>query len=107
MYACYVLDNVLFACSMARSTYVDKIAEAQSDIHATLSVGVSIDHAVSMSIPYAAGLLWSIHGGNTGYPYVFLAAASIAVLNFIAASFIRTPGRDRANLTDTERARVP
>jgi MFS family permease len=93
VYACYVLDNVLFACGMARATYVDKIAERQSDIHATLSLGVSIDHAVSMTIPFFAGILWAVGGENRGYPYVFLCAALIAVGNFIVAGFIRTkPG---------------
>ncbi len=104
VYACYVLDNVLFACSMARSTYVDKIAEDHADIHATLSIGVSIDHAVSMSIPAAAGWLWSLHGDNRGYPYVFLAAALVALGNLIAASFIRTPTHRRAEVAETDAA---
>jgi MFS family permease len=40
VYVCYVLDNVLFAAGMARATYLSKIAEEESDIHASLSVGV-------------------------------------------------------------------
>ena len=87
VYACYVLDNLLFATTIARSTYIDKIAEKQEDIHASLSLGVSIDHAVSMSIPALGGLLWE----NQGYPYVFLAAAVIAVMSCTAASFVRVP----------------
>jgi hypothetical protein len=89
VYACYVLDNVMFAAGMARTTYVDKIAESESDIHASLSVGVSIDHAVSMSIPTLGGLLWIRYG----FPYVFLAAAGIAFCNLIVASFVRVPPR--------------
>ena len=85
VYACYVLDNLLFATSIARSTYLDKIAEHQSDVHASLSLGVSIDHAVSMSIPRLGGLLWE----SFGYPYVFLGAAAFAVVSFTAASFVR------------------
>jgi MFS family permease len=89
VYACYVLDNILFAVHIARSTYLDKIAESEADIHASLSVGVTIDHAVSMSIPILGGIIWEVYG----YPYVFLGAAGIAVLNLIAASFIRVPRR--------------
>ena len=89
VYACYVLDNVLFAAGMARTTYIDKIAESESDIHASLSVGVSIDHAVSMSLPTIGGLVWMRYG----FPYVFLGAAGIAVCNLIAASFVRVPKR--------------
>jgi predicted MFS family arabinose efflux permease len=90
VYACYVLDLTIFACSMARATYLDKIAETESDVHASLSLGVSIDHAVSMSIPTLGGMLW----GAVGYPAVFVAAACLAVCNFAAASFIRVPRRE-------------
>jgi len=95
VYACYVLDQVIFACSMARATYLDKIAESESDVHASLSVGVSIDHAVSMSIPALGGLLWV----QSGYPAVFVAAACIAVCNFTAASFLKVPHRETRPLT--------
>ncbi|NIR03210.1 MAG: MFS transporter, partial [Gemmatimonadales bacterium] len=47
VYACYVLDHILFATGMARATYLDKIADNEDDIHASLSLGVTIDHAVS------------------------------------------------------------
>jgi predicted MFS family arabinose efflux permease len=87
VYACYLLDNLLFATSMARSTYLDKIAEKQEDVHASLSLGVTLDHAVSMSIPALAGRLWE----SQGYPYVFLAAAVIAMMSCTAASFLRAP----------------
>jgi hypothetical protein len=40
-----------------------------------------------MSIPALGGLLWE----NQGYPYVFLAAAVIAVMSCTAASFVRVP----------------
>jgi MFS family permease len=89
VYVCYVIDNILFAMGMARATYMDKIAEQESDIHASLSVGVSIDHAVSMSIPTVGGLLWVRHG----FPYVFVAAAALAFCNLIAASFVKVPAK--------------
>jgi len=89
VYVCYVLDNVLFAASLARTTYLDKLAENESDVHASLSLGVTIDHAVSMTIPTLGGLVWVVYG----FPYVFLGAAGIAVLNLAAAAFVRVPGR--------------
>lgn len=87
VYVCYALDQILFACGMARATYLDKIAESDADIHASFSVGVSIDHAVSMSIPTLGGIAWELFG----FPYVFLGAAVIALGNLIAATFVRTP----------------
>jgi predicted MFS family arabinose efflux permease len=86
-YVCYVLDHVLFASGIARTTYLDKIAETEADVHASLSLGVSIDHAVSMTIPTVGGLVWVMYG----YPHVFVGAAAIAVLNLIAASRVRVP----------------
>ncbi len=104
-YVCYVLDSVLFANTIARATYLDKIAENQSDIHATLSLGVTIDHVVSMSIPTLGGFVWA----TSGYPYVFVGAAGIAVLSFIAASRVRVPrGHVEASLpTPTELLDLP
>lgn len=102
VYVCYVLDHLLFATGIARATYLDKIAESREDIHPSLSLGVTIDHAVSMSIPALGGLVWMVYG----YPYVFVGATAIAVMNMIAAAFIRVPqrrteaqgGRDWSNL---------
>jgi len=88
-YVCYVLDHVLFASGIGRTTYLDKIAETEADVHASLSLGVSIDHAVSMTIPTVGGLVWVMYG----FPHVFVGAAAIAVLNLIAASRVRLPPR--------------
>jgi len=87
VYVCYIIDHLVFATAMARATYLDKIAEHEDDIHASLSVGVSIDHAVSMSIPALGGIAWVVYG----YPWVFAGAAAIAVLDLTAAGFIRVP----------------
>jgi len=105
IYACYVIDNLIFATGMARATYLGKIAEHEEDIHASLSIGVTIDHAVSMSIPTLGGLLWAYHG----YPWVFVGAAAIAVLNLVAAGFIRVPRGhvDRPVPTTTEMMDAP
>jgi hypothetical protein len=84
-YVCYILDLLLFAVTMARTTYLHKILEHKDDLTPTLSTGVSIDHAVSMVVPTFGGLLW-VH---YGYPYVFLCAAGLAALMFITASRVR------------------
>ena len=98
VYVCYVLDHVLFATGMARATYLDKIAEKEADIHASLSVGVTIDHAVSMSLPTLGGMLWMAYG----FPYVFVAAAVLAALNLVAAGYIREPQRGRESRENPE-----
>ncbi|MGQ9558326.1 MAG: MFS transporter [Desulfurispora sp.] len=81
IYACFVIDQLLFACLLARSTYLHKILQKPEDLTPTLAMGVSVDHAVSMSVPVLGGLLWEA----AGFQYVFLAAACIALLNCAAA----------------------
>ena len=53
--ACYIIDNSMNAVEMARSTYVRKIAVDPADVTPTLSAGTSIDHVVSMSVPFLGG----------------------------------------------------
>lgn len=76
--ACYVVDQLLTAAGMARATYVNKIAENKEDVAPTLSMGLSMDHVVSMFIPFAGSLVWNAFG----YQYVFVGGAMIALLNY-------------------------
>lgn len=85
----FVMDQMLFNAGIARATYLKKIAVKPEDVTATLSLGVTVDHAVSMSIPTLGGMVWMLFG----YQYVFMGAAGIALLNLLATSFIRTPPR--------------
>lgn len=89
---CYITDQLLFATAMARTTYLNRIAESTSDLAPTLSMGLTLDHAVSMSVPFAGGLIWAAFG----YQSVFIAAAVIGVLSLIMARFI--PSRDELAL---------
>ena len=85
--ACYVLDQLLSSASMARSTYLKKIAVSEEEVSPTLSLGISIDHVMSMTLPIIGGLVWYGNGSN-GYKYVFLGGAVIAVLNFFTARHV-------------------
>lgn len=87
IYISFVLDQVLFSVGIARTTYVSKIAAKKEDITATLSLGVTVDHAISMSIPTLGGLIWALYG----YQYVFIGAAVVACLTLIATGFITIP----------------
>jgi len=81
LYFLYVLDNLMFATRIARTTYLNRIAVDKSDVGPTISFGISIDHAVSMTMPILGGLLWAAYG----YKSVFLAAMLLAVAGFITA----------------------
>ena len=93
-FGCYVMDILLMAMEMARSIYLDKIALSRDDVAPTLTLGVSIDHTVSMSIPALFGLIWAVYG----YPWVFAGAAALAMVGFVAASFIRVPTGARGTI---------
>jgi len=87
VFVTYVMDQLLFALEMARDTYMSKIAETKDDLTASLSVGVTINHLVAMSVPSLGGLLWAKYG----YEWVFVAAAVNSVIMGIFAAMVRVP----------------
>ena len=95
---CYLLDQMLMSVSMARSTYMKKIALKPDDIQPALAAGVSIDHIFSISLALLGGVIWN----QFGYQYVFLMGVGIAIINIFAASRIRLPARPVAIQTETE-----
>lgn len=91
--ACYISDQLLFSVRIARTTYLNRIAETSEDLGATLSMGMSMDHAVSMLIPLGGGLLWA----HFGYISVFLVAAFLAIINLGLAALV--PGHKQQSLS--------
>lgn len=81
---CYIVDQLLFAVSMARTTYLNRIADTPDDIAPTISMGQTLDHAVSMTVPLGGGILWALYG----YQWVFAVAGLIALVNLATACFI-------------------
>jgi len=84
--SCFVIDQMLNATTIARATYLKKIALCPEDVSPTLSMGLSIDHAVSMVVPWLGSLLWTAFG----YKYVFVMGAFIAVGNLLLTRYIKT-----------------
>lgn len=87
LYGAYVLDIVLFALRVARTTYLAKIAEDPGDVTPTIATGITIDHAVAMSLPVLSGYIWEAFG----FRWVFLLAGAIAVAGFFVCLRIRVP----------------
>ena len=88
LYACLVTDQLLFGVNMARDTYLAKIAVQPQDVAPSLSLGVTINHAVSMSVPALGGLVWIRYG----HTWVFIGAAAVAVLMMISSWRVRVEG---------------
>jgi predicted MFS family arabinose efflux permease len=87
----YLLDQMLFSVGMARSMYIKKIALDESHVQPALTAGVTIDHVFSISVALLGGIIWNAFG----FQYVFMLGILIAALNFIAASCIRIPVREK------------
>jgi predicted MFS family arabinose efflux permease len=95
---CYLLDQVLMSVSMARSTYMKKIALQESDIQPALSASITIDHLFSISIALIGGVIWN----RFGFQYVFLFGVLIAVINFFATMQIKLPTQKNGPLLAEE-----
>jgi predicted MFS family arabinose efflux permease len=87
LFGAYVLDHLLFALRVARTTYLQKIAVDPGDITPSVSMGITIDHAVAMTLPILSGHLWEAYG----HEWVFLLAGAIALTGFFVCLRIRVP----------------
>jgi MFS family permease len=87
LYGAYILDSVLFALRVARTTYLGKIADDPADITPTVAMGITIDHSVAMSLPVLSGYIWQAWG----FRWVFVLAGAVAVLGFFVCLRIRVP----------------
>jgi predicted MFS family arabinose efflux permease len=87
LYAAYILDHILFALRVARTTYLKKIAVEPGDITPTISLGITIDHAVAMTLPILSGYLWE----TFGHQWVFLLAGLIALVGLVICLRIEVP----------------
>jgi hypothetical protein len=85
LFSLYIIDNLMFATRIARTTYLNKITKDKTDLAPTISLGVTIDHVFSMTTPLLGGLLWA----KFGYSSVFLATISVAILSYFAAAMIK------------------
>jgi len=86
---CFLLDQMVFSVSMARSTYIKKIAKQPQDVQPALTASVTIDHIFSISAALLGGVIWD----RFGFQYVFLFGVGIALLSLVAALQVKVPGK--------------
>lgn len=91
--ACFLLDQMIFSVSMARATYMKKIAKQPDHIQPALTAAVTIDHVFSITAALLGGLIWN----TFGFQYVFLMGAALAVINFFTALQVHIPHIQKAN----------
>ncbi|MEN6372839.1 MAG: MFS transporter [Armatimonadota bacterium] len=79
LYILYCLDNLFYIGSIGSTTYLQKIAKPQ-DLHPTLAMGVSFNHAAAVAVPLVGGLLWAKYG----YAVAFYGGAVVVAMSVLA-----------------------
>jgi predicted MFS family arabinose efflux permease len=90
--ACFLIDQMIFSVSMARATYMKKIALQPDHIQPALTAAVTIDHVFSITAALVGGVVWNAFG----FQYVFLLGMMIAIINFFTALRVRLPQKNTA-----------
>lgn len=88
-YLLFIVDRMSNQLGMVRTIYLRSIAVETSDITPTLSLGVSMDHFVSITSAYLCGIIWTAWGPQ----YIFFFAAAISLVNLYVATKVK--GKER------------
>lgn len=84
-YAMIIIDRMSMQMSMIRTVYLKSIAVKATDITPTLSLGISMDHIVSIACAYLGGIIW----GAWGPQYIFFFAAGLSLVNLFVATRVK------------------
>ncbi len=91
VYLLFVLDRLSMQIGMVKSIYLRSIAFNEQDVVSTLSMGISLDHIVSIMAAIAGGFVWSVWGSQ----WVFFFAAFFSLGNLYVAYKVQ-PEKERA-----------
>ena len=78
----FVLDAILFVVGLARAMYVRSLSETGEEVTATLSVGISVNHLISIVIAIVGGVLWERLGMETLFSVAGLFGVASAIFSF-------------------------
>ncbi len=84
-YSLVIVDKMSTQMGMVRTVYLKSILVEESDITPTLSLGMSMDHVVSIIAAVAGGVVWVTMGPQ----YIFYVAALVSLFNIYIASRIK------------------
>ena len=82
----YVLDTVISLATMASNLYMQDLSDNADEIKATISTGVSINHAITIFIALFGGWIWQTLGIET----LFIVSAVLGLCNSAYAATIKT-----------------
>jgi MFS family permease len=81
VYLLFVLDRMSIQIGMVKSIYLRSIAWNQDEVTSTLSMGISLDHVISILAAIAGGYVWTQWGSQ----WVFFLAAAFSLGNLYVA----------------------
>lgn len=84
-YLIFVIDKMSNQMAMIRTIYLKSILVVPGDLTPTLSMGLSLDHIVSISFAMILGMVWDAIGPQ----YIFFIAASFSLVNLYVAGKVQ------------------
>ena len=91
IYLLFISDRLSMQIGMVNSIYLRSIAWDHKEVTATLSMGISLDHAVSILAAIAGGYIWTKWGSQ----WVFFIAAAFSLGNLFVAYRVQ-PEKEKA-----------
>ena len=86
-YAVLIFDRMSTQMGIIRTVYLRTIAVDPRDVTATLSLGMSMDHTVSIICAFAGGIVWTLWGPQ----WIFYLAAALSFVNLFVAIRVKIP----------------
>lgn len=86
-YVLFIIDKMSNQMAMIRTVYLKSILVEPGDFTPTLSLGLSMDHFVSISCAIAAGFVWKLFGPQ----YIFFGAGLMSFVNLYVATKVEIP----------------
>lgn len=85
IYILYIADRLSMQIGMVNSIYLRSIAYDKDEVTSTLSMGVSLDHLISIIAAMIGGYIWTTWGSH----WVFFLAAAFSVGNLYIAMKVK------------------
>jgi predicted MFS family arabinose efflux permease len=86
-YGIFILDRMSTQMGIIRTVYLRTIAVDPRDVTPTLSLGMSMDHVVSIVCAYSGGIVWTLWGPQ----YIFYLASALSLVNLYVAIRVKLP----------------
>jgi len=83
LFIVFSIDNVLFTLSVARQSFLKKIARPEH-VTAAVSQGLTVNHIAAIILPITGGVIWE----RFAYSWTFVFGAIIALVTLFVSSMI-------------------